>query len=67
MSAPVVALIAVTSVDRVEHLVRDDAMAAGRSRGRYVALCGTTVLSASLATVERERCDSCRRHTGAVR
>ncbi len=59
MTAPV--LRAVTGVDGVAHLVTDQAMAAGRSAGRYMAVCDTEVIAASLTTPESEYCRRCRR------
>jgi hypothetical protein len=48
------------------HLVTDAAVAAGRAdTGRYVAVCGTVVLPASLTTLETSHCARCaslRRH-----
>jgi hypothetical protein len=42
------------------HLLTDAAIAAGRlAKGRYVAICGQDVLSASLAESGRGRCSSC--------
>ena len=41
------------------HLVTDDASTVGRASGRYQALCGVTVLAASLTTPDRGRCDTC--------
>lgn len=41
------------------HLVTDDAAAAGRSAGRYRAVCGELVLAASLTTPERRSCRAC--------
>jgi hypothetical protein len=43
----------------VTHYVTDDEMSAGRAGGRYQAICGTRVLSASLATPMRRRCPTC--------
>lgn len=44
----------------VEHLLTDDALSAGRRpQGRYIALCGVTVLPANLTVGERDRCRSC--------
>jgi hypothetical protein len=43
-----------------EHLLTDDAVAAGRlPAGRYVALCGLVILPASLTVGERDRCREC--------
>lgn len=44
----------------VEHLVSDEAMAAGRRAGRYVAACGAEVIAASLTAPEFSRCRRCR-------
>ncbi|MGH7745970.1 MAG: hypothetical protein ACREQ5_14515 [Candidatus Dormibacteria bacterium] len=44
----------------VTHQVTDEAMAQGRRAGGcYRALCGARVLSASLATPVRRRCQIC--------
>ncbi|MGH3910655.1 MAG: hypothetical protein ACRDRM_07465, partial [Pseudonocardiaceae bacterium] len=58
MSAPV--RHAVTGVDGVAHLVTDDAMATGRTAGRYMAVCDTEVIAASLTTPESGYCRHCR-------
>jgi hypothetical protein len=43
-----------------EHLLTDDAMAAGRRpHGSYIALCGLVVLPAALTVGERDYCRSC--------
>jgi hypothetical protein len=43
-----------------EHLLTDDAMAAGRRpQGRYLALCGVVVLPAALTVGERDHCRGC--------
>jgi hypothetical protein len=55
------ALVAVTDTSGVVHLVTDEAMAAGRAAGRYWAICGYPVLSASLTAPERQRCSLCLR------
>jgi hypothetical protein len=44
---------------RCAHFVTDEAAAAGRPRGRYVAICGRVVLAASLTTPETSYCGSC--------
>lgn len=45
---------------RRAHLVTDAAVAAGRAdAGRYVAVCGTVMLPASLTTPETGHCASC--------
>jgi hypothetical protein len=42
------------------HLLTDEALAAGRrGDGRYIALCGSDVLPASLAAAERGFCRRC--------
>ena len=44
----------------VSHYVTEEEMADGRrAGGRYRAICGTRVLSASLATPVRRRCPTC--------
>lgn len=45
----------------IAHLVTDEQMAAGRQFGRYTAVCGESVLVASLTAPEREYCRQCRR------
>lgn len=42
------------------HLVTDEAMAAGRRLGRYVAVCETVVLAASLTADADTYCPLCR-------
>lgn len=41
------------------HLVRDDAVVAGRGAGRYVAVCEAVVLAASLTTPADTYCRRC--------
>jgi hypothetical protein len=41
------------------HFVTDTEAAAGANFGRYVAICGRTVLAASLTTPETGYCSSC--------
>lgn len=43
------------------HLVTDEAMAAGRSRGRYATVCGCEILAASLLAEDSECCRPCQR------
>jgi hypothetical protein len=43
----------------VEHLVSDESVMAHRHSGRYLALCGTRVLAASLTEPGRGRCREC--------
>jgi hypothetical protein len=45
----------------VEHLVSDESAIAHRRRGHYLALCGVTVLAASLTDPGRGRCQECAR------
>lgn len=54
------ALLAVTDVEGIEHLVTDAAMAAGRRVGRYVAVCDAEVIAASLTMPESGHCRACR-------
>ncbi|MCA1673669.1 MAG: hypothetical protein LC799_16200 [Actinobacteria bacterium] len=61
MSAPGAALLAVTDTDGTAHLVTDEAMAAGRAAGCYLAVCDVVVFAASLTTPESRRCRKCRR------
>ncbi|MGH3908530.1 MAG: hypothetical protein ACRDTE_30740 [Pseudonocardiaceae bacterium] len=59
MSAPV--LLAVTDAQTsLAHLVTLDAMAAGRRRGVYVAVCDTEVVASSLTAEESGHCRRCR-------
>jgi hypothetical protein len=44
----------------VEHLMTDPS-AEHRHAGRYLALCGSVVLAASLTEPGRERCQLCRK------
>lgn len=46
---------------RVEHLVSDESVAAHRHTGHYLALCGMTVLPASLTDPGRGWCRECTR------
>lgn len=55
------ALLAVTDASGTTHLVTDEQMAAGRSAGRYLAVCKATVASASLLTPGSAHCQDCRR------
>lgn len=63
MNAPAVTLFTVTDTDGMTHLVTEDAMAAGRPSGCYVAVCDSPILAASLTTPERSYCRSCRRES----
>lgn len=55
------ALLGVTDArTSIAHLVSDEAMAAGRRAGCYVAICGCEVLASSLATEESGHCRACR-------
>ena len=45
----------------VEHLVDDESAIAHRHSGHYLALCGMTVLAASLTDPGRGRCPQCTR------
>lgn len=54
--------LAQTMVDArtlTEHLIDFDTFTAVRHQGRYVALCGTEVLAASMTTEERGHCREC--------
>jgi hypothetical protein len=44
---------------RCAHFVTEQDAAAGRAVGRYVAICGRAVITASLTTPETSYCDSC--------
>jgi hypothetical protein len=52
-------VVPVTDADGLMHLVTDAAMTSGRSAGRYRAVCGTVVFTASLTTPERRLCSAC--------
>lgn len=41
------------------HFVTEEDAAAGQAIGRYVAICGRTVIAASLTTPETSYCSSC--------
>ncbi len=41
------------------HLVSEGSLAAGRRAGRFQAVCGDTVLAASLTAQERTHCQMC--------
>ena len=45
----------------MEQLVSDESAMAHLHRGRYLALCGVTVLAASLTDPGRGRCQECTR------
>ncbi|MGQ0775513.1 MAG: hypothetical protein ACT4NY_14000 [Pseudonocardiales bacterium] len=56
------AILVQTMVDAqtlTEHLIDLDIIAAGRSRGRYTALCGAEVLAASMTTEQSRFCEDC--------
>ena len=58
-------LIEVTDArSRLAHLVSDEAMAAGRRAGCYVAVCGFEVLASSLTAEESGLCRRCRQAAG---
>ena len=50
----------VDSRTHIQHLMTHEVAAAHRHAGQYLALCGATVLAASLTTPERRRCLVCR-------
>ena len=59
MNAP--ALLAVTNArTSLAHLESLDVMAAGRSHGVYVAVCGAEVVASSLTAEESGHCRRCR-------
>jgi hypothetical protein len=49
------------AIDRTEHAITDEAFAAGRDvgGGRYLALCGRHVVSASMLSAPLSRCSAC--------
>ena len=56
------AILVQTMVDAqtlTEHLIDLDVIAASRSRGSYLALCGVEVLAASMTTEESRFCQDC--------
>ncbi|MCA1676996.1 MAG: hypothetical protein LC799_34070 [Actinobacteria bacterium] len=57
-------VIEVTNDAGCSHLVAEDRFTTGCRTGRFIALCGDEVLTASLATAERERCSKCVRKAG---
>lgn len=60
MSSPT--LLAVTDArTSIAHLVTVEAMAAGRRRGIYAAVCSAEVVASSLTAEESGRCRRCRR------
>lgn len=64
---PGVVLSALTVIDAQTgeaHQVADEAVDTGRSSGRYVAVCGTDVLAASLTTPAVKNCQSCAERLG---
>lgn len=55
-----VPVFAMTDADTLcAHFVTEQDAAAGRSAGRYLAICGRVVVAASLATPETSYCGSC--------
>lgn len=42
-----------------EHRMTDEAFAAGRAQGRYLAICGAPMSAASLTAPQRSRCPEC--------
>ena len=49
----------VDAQSRIEHLVTDTSAMEHRHSGRYLALCGTRVLAASMTDPGRGRCPEC--------
>lgn len=47
------------TADGMDHAVADEEIAAGRSAGRFMALCGLPVAPAALSTPPGPRCDRC--------
>lgn len=53
-------VLAMTDTEtRIAHLVTDEAMAAGRRAGRYVAACTTVVVPGSLKEDTNRYCRAC--------
>lgn len=65
MRGTVMALSVVDSRDRVGHLVGVQAAALHRRSGRYPAMCGAEVLSASMLTEPGGNCRDCQRRAQA--
>lgn len=64
---PPVAIEVTDGHTNLTHHVTDEAMAEGRrAGGRYQAICGARVLSASLATPVRRRCQTCAMWTSSL-
>ncbi|MGH8920601.1 MAG: hypothetical protein ACRD0H_20095 [Actinomycetes bacterium] len=59
MSAPALTFFPLCDTAGVAHLVTEEAMAAGRPTGCYLAVCGSSVMAGSLTTPERGSCRSC--------
>ncbi|MGH3798139.1 MAG: hypothetical protein ACRDSP_25085 [Pseudonocardiaceae bacterium] len=59
MSAPAQRLLTVTDTQGIAHLVTDESMATGHRAGRFLAVCGQRVLTASLTTPQRGCCRVC--------
>ncbi|MGQ0774533.1 MAG: hypothetical protein ACT4NY_08970 [Pseudonocardiales bacterium] len=62
MTGATKAILVQTMVDAqtlTEHLIDLDVIAASRSRGSYLALCGVEVLAASMTTEESRFCQDC--------
>ena len=59
MTATVLVISMVDAQTLTEHLIDLDTVTAVRHQGRYIALCGTEVLAASMTTEERDFCRDC--------
>lgn len=54
-------VLPVTDSGGITHLVTGEAMAAGRSLGRYATVCDSEILAASLPAEDSTPCRACRR------
>lgn len=59
MTAPAQRLLTITDAQGIAHLVTGESLAAGHRAGQYLAMCGQQVLTASVTTPERKRCQVC--------
>lgn len=64
IAAVVPPVVTMTDTAGRQHYVTDDAAAAGRRSGRYVGVCGSVVVAASLTAPDGYPCCSCARWGG---
>lgn len=60
VTAAVPRVITMTDADGRQHYVTDDAAAVGRRSGRYVGVCATVIVAASLTAPDGAACEACR-------